>query len=224
MVGLLGGSASAAHLTVTPEVVAAFDLGFNPVTPIPDISQPVGQPLIYQIDLFFEISGLGGAHPLGGTKEGFGGLSMNINLTKPAPALTSLGYAGDTSTIQVKNMPPLTAPLWFINADAGADSADLQDIVIAVGGDNWQDAADPRLEIGESGPWYLGSAYVQWDGVTGGKAIVEVTSFGTVNVDGQAATDPGVDTVAGGEIVFVPEPATMSLLGLGAVALLRRKR
>ena len=224
MVGLLGGSASAAHLTVTPEVVAAFDLGFNPVTPIPDISQPVGQPLIYQIDLFFEISGLGGAHPLGGTKEGFGGLSMNIDLTEPPPVLESLGYAGDTSTIQVKDIPPLVVPLWLLNADAGADSADLQDIAIAVGGDSWQGASDPRLGLGESGPQFLGSAYVKWDGQTAAKAIVDVTGFGTVNTDGQAATDPGVDTVAGGEIVFVPEPATITLLGLGAVAMIRRRR
>ena len=225
MVAVLAGSAGAASLTLTGEVTAAFDrTTFTPVA-LPDISQPVGVELIYQIDIAFEISDLGDPHPLGGTEEGFGGLSMDLvrsNIGVPADFM--VGYVGDTSTIDVNGpVPGGVVNLWLLNEDSGSDTLDLVNIAIAVSGGTWQGPTDPRLGIGEGSPQALGTAYVVWDGVSAGSVTIDVLSFGTVNGDGKAATD-GDGSATGGTINFVPEPATLSLLGLGAVALIRRRR
>jgi len=225
VVAMSAGSAVGAHLDVHAQVVAAYERAtFTPVQ-LPDVSGPVGVELIYEIELSFEISDLGGPHPLGGTQEGFAGLSMDLlRANIGVPTEFFVGYeGGEHLTIDVQPPHNWVIHLWLINEDAGPDNLDLLDIVAVVSGGTWHGAADPRLQMGQSAPKYFGTAYVTWDGLTPASLTVDVTAFGTLNADGLAATDPD-GTAWGDTIYFVPGPTTLSLLGAGAVALLRRKR
>ena len=83
--------------------------------------------------------------------------------------------------------------------------------------------SDARYTVGQLGPQRVGSLFLEWDGVTAATLTVIGKQFSINTTEGLLAVDNS-GTFNTSNITFVPEPATLSLLGLGAVALLGRRR
>jgi len=208
---LMAGFAQAATLNVQANVTAAYDSLWNVVT-LPDINTNVGTPLIYQVDYSFTIADL-----IAG-QQGFGNMAMNLSLNGVAD---QLGWSGDSSTFKVG---PTNTPIWSDNGDYGV-VGDLQGVVVGISGFNTANAVDPRPTLGQDGDVrYVGSVYVLWDGVTPASVDATVTGFSTISTAGQLASDAGTAFATSVTFGAIPEPATMSLLALGGLAALIRRR
>lgn len=116
--------------------------------------------------------------------------------------------------------------------DAGPDHNDLRAILFQ----GITAHAANYLQIAEAEPLNLGSIFASWDGHTVGQIIAAygdppggcTWSTWRNNQEGTATQGDVVSMPLGtslsGEFHFNPEPATLSLLALGAAAMLRRRR
>ncbi len=220
LVGLSTAPAEAGNFSLDAEVVAAFDLVFNPIA-LPDISTFPGFAAIYQVDYTVTTS----TPPAG--ELGFASVAFSLETTGVLGDDFALGWNGTPETVDTNGaFPGGSAPLFATNLDAGAPG-DLVGILTAIaGGLTTSSPTDDRILVGQApnGPRLIGSVFMVWDGLS-------LATLTTADVAFVANSDQGVflPSTSGQsttvEFGVIPEPATLALglMGLFGLASLRRR-
>lgn len=180
---------------------------------------------LHQFDVEVSISGLA-------TGEDLKQLGLGLTLTNVVDS--GYGWIGNTSETVMVDPPgpvgPTATAVFATNADAGT-AGDLLGILAM------SNAAPAAVaQTGESGSTVsdlVGSVYVTWDSSAAGSVKVFGDPPGgstwVIWTGNDTGTSTTIQTMASGTEVgdtvnLLPEPATMGLLALGALGLLRRRR
>jgi hypothetical protein len=198
--GLVTSAGSAATLTMTATPVGRFDDAFNPLS-----FDSTSNPGVYKIDLAFSISNLAA------NEKGWGALAFDVDL---GGLTATIGWQRDYSTIDIWPLPFGVIPKFATNLDAGPSATDLQRIIVAIPS-GLTGRNDPRTKLGQSGPEFIGSLYLKFDGIGGATMSIRNLGFLTTELDGRLNTTE--QPAIGPSVTFgaaVPEPATLLLLAL----------
>ena len=213
-------SVNAAVITLDQNVVGAFETDFTPLPGIPDLSfYTAGTPIVLQVDY--------SVHVQPGTllpgERGFAATGFTIQL---GPGVTDAGGGWQPNIATVDSngaLPGGIVPAFATNVDGGTPG-DLVGILAAIAG-GITNANDPRTKIGQDGGIsYIGSVFLQWDGVTtstistDGVLMTSLSTTGQFNVPALPAP-PSITA-----LVSVPEPTTVALAGLALCGLAFRRR
>ncbi|MDZ4784036.1 MAG: PEP-CTERM sorting domain-containing protein [Planctomycetia bacterium] len=243
----LAGTSQAAVIHVAPKLRAVLASDFTPIDPAPDASALPALPggkYILQVDFLMKIDGLQAG------QLGFGNAAVNINATGIAQAADFPGWQADDWRVD-KNGPGPGGGVnkWLGNQDSGANSSDLQNILIenapkdlgAVGVDartslgiepydnNNLDPLDAPVTPWSDGE-YFGTVFFEISGEAGTQGSVSVVAAEGSTYDAQGLLSAvGVTGAPAQSLAFavqaVPEPSTFALLGLGGALLaFARKR
>jgi hypothetical protein len=214
----LAAGANAATLTMSMQVDGAFttDGSFTPVA-IP--TDTPAAPVLLQLGQYFEVS------DLAPDEAGLVNLAFSVGAANP---LENLAYPADQLGYSPENPTegfPVATPRWFANGDVGTSSTDLQEIVATLA--SGLDASSPKLQFGQSGPFLVGSVFYVYDPAKGNPLLsFERVDFSVLNTTTGQYQAPATMNTATGDMpsYLVPEPATLSMLALGGLALIRRRK
>lgn len=210
-------AAEAATIHVTPKVTGVFNADFTPVDQSLIVANdgthvllnPSPAKLILQVDVSMTIQG--------GT---FGNAAFNINLDNLRQSVDLPGWVSDVATFDINGpLPGGIVPKWADNGDFGPSGSDLQSIIVGLAPKDFGTAADPRPHLGQNGPEFMGSVYLEWDSPPGTVGRLEVVVVGASQVIDGNLTVEGVESVGGSIFVNTPEPSSLALLCLGTMAM-----
>jgi hypothetical protein len=213
---LMAVQTRAALVTLTDSIDNAFDDAVDE-DPVPfQTSQPATAGVTYEVPVFFQISQLGAG------QSGFGNIDITCSVSGPLTIDSSDGYNSNTATYTG------TKQYYFANTQAGVESSTTSEVVASIAA-GVTSSTDKRFNMGVAAPFLIGDFLVD--------APAGATGIGTISVvvNAQSTNDSGVLTLdATGTHVNaapitlnfnqIPEPASMSLLGAGALGLLARRR
>lgn len=200
---------------------AAYTPDFSSSIANPDISINTGTPAVYQVDFYVTYTNGGG------DERGFANVLFDINFSGNSLANDTLspGWSPANPTVDTNGtLPGGNASLFFTNTDAGTEG-DLQYILTSIPKISEANTSDPRQHIGEGAGTLLGSIFVDWDGV--GTETLNINLGGASyarTTDGFLIYDSNGTLIDTSLTFGVPEPASMGLLGIAALGLLRRRR
>jgi hypothetical protein len=216
LVGFFALQGQAAVIAVNPVVGGWYDTGFNPIAPVPAGTSP-GVPVIVQVDLMMQVLSLGAG------EDSFGNAGLSIQKTGPL-AEVGIGYQPNNPTVDSNGaLPGGLVNMFGQNADYGADAMDLQGILASMATGSFANASDPRRKVGEEGPYLLGSVFMQWDGV--GQATLSIDPLQvSAKLTGGAFVEAQAAPPAVLEFGAIPEPASISLVGMSLLGLALRRR
>jgi hypothetical protein len=239
LLGLLPASAAfgAAKLTIIPTYAGSLDPNTGNPVGTKDLSSPSSAAFIHQIDLRFQLEDLDTVAP--NTDMGF--ILFNI----PTQAhLTYVDPGGGPwqgfNQGYDSNGPAFGGTRTGIYSNNSDPGNDLLGITVQIGQFDAQNrqVGEQNRPVAGSGPdtlgypSLLGSIFVQWDG-QGSPSLVTTPipgSFLGLYPNNDGSTTPVVAQAdaqySSGSVQFgtVPEPASLSLIGLSALPLLRRRR
>lgn len=227
--------ASAASVTYTLNYATSTDSTFTSFADMSSawdasagpkgLANPVFNPAYYHIlNVSASVTGLAAG-------EDVNQLGLGFNLGAGLTA-SSIGWSGSDEMVGVPKQTGGTQQVPVLSSsDAGPSATDLLGIVAEI-------TQKPawKSQFGEAGSAYnwVGSIYVLWDGLTTTTATVFgdpptgstwVTWAGNATGTSTVAVDMPIGTSSGGAYAFtIPEPATMGLLAIGAIGLIRRRR
>jgi len=153
--------AAAAELTLTPVVseILQRDLLPFPAGETPSLHELQSVPLTVKVDYFFEIA------DLQENQLGFGNLVFNVDLFRLQQNAIRTRWRPDTSLIAIEEGPDGLVPKWDDNADIGPSNSDLRSVFVGLFPRDFGDpAVDQRYRIGQEGPVYIGSTYIDRNG------------------------------------------------------------
>lgn len=212
---LLAAGSHAAMLTLSDNVDAQYDnaTDFNllqsfspPLTPT--INATPGT--MYEVPIYFEISNLQPG------ESGFGNVQVVVTTTGGDTLDTTAGYIAQSQTY---TSGKATKAYWSVNQST-AYTAPAGNIVASIAGGQ---TASQVLAMGVGSPFQIGWIYID-QGATSGTVSVSAPSFSTNN-SGVLTLDPTGTSVPATTLVFnVPEPASLGMVGIGALGLLARRR
>jgi hypothetical protein len=232
-------TAEAGSMKTYLTVAARYDNAFNPLPLMLDSIGVVqnGYPGLYQIDISFTAANSPGDKGWANTLFDLGAGS---NLAGSNLALNqSDGYIANTNTLDTNGPNPGgVKPVYARNTDTG-DPTDLQAVLASIESANITTTAfDTRNNLGTAlAPFgafnspdpgsYIGSFFVDWNGVSTGKVVLRNqqysftrsdNTFGpTQTGDGASATFGYLDQVPPPD---TPEPGTLTLAGLALAGLI----
>lgn len=202
-----------AEFRVTPMLAAVLQ---PDLTPFPDGAHPGttslhGIPIAAQIDFFIEIADLQPG------ELGFGNTAFDVELRGTSQNSLAPGWQPDVTLIDLNGDLPLgLVSKWAENRDIGPSQTDLTSIYVGLFPRGFGPVGvDPRRTIGQAGPEYVGSVFVNWDGKK--RAAVQPSfslagGFSTYDEQMMLAVNPGPTHFGVVEFGGGPESTSMQVL------------
>jgi hypothetical protein len=232
--------ASAATITITDAIGQSFSGSLTSGAALTSLGTGVQQGAsVYRVDIFGTVNGATATNVFGATAFD---AAVTGGATRYSGPNTSGGTGLTTSarSVWTPNNPALgradsggtTLNTFTLASDAGVSNSDYVAITNAVDPANLgktfdpttgDPATDPRLTMGTTTPFKLGSLWVV-PGTTAGQLNLSNASFLIADVTAGTLITPATNmTVAPLTIPAVPEPATIAMMGIGALGLIGAK-
>ena len=226
--GIPASEGAAAVISVQPVVAGFLDPAtFAQLPSVPPGTNP-GHAVVVQVDVMMEVLSLASG------EDGFGiaafSFDSNSNgLGDLVPDIDAGGWYANNICVDSGPGPGGLFCLFALNSDIGADSQDLEGILVQMAVGAFTNRADPRRTVGEAGsslgvPFLLGSAFLEWNGLGGVTFTLNPLQVAAKLTTGQFVIGEAAPsaTIALGR--DVPEPCSVVLLGSGLLAMVFRRR
>ena len=213
--GLFAATVNAGTFTVTPVVGEAFTPDFSGTVAF-DPMNPGSEDVVLQVDLLLDVANLDPG------VEGLANLAFNVDLGGLSP-FTGTGYNANPELTFDNNgpLPGGITPIFPTNQDAGADTSDLQDIIVSLAGGQTNAAA---VGVGQGSPANIGNIFVPYNGASDGNVTISVVGTQASGAAGGVFTVIDGATFPVGELVLgavatgpTADPASGSIIDLDAI-------
>jgi hypothetical protein len=226
-IGLAATAAPAGEIHLTLDYIGSLSSEFEDIGfPLYDLPPTLVPSDYHGFDIYMELAGLGPG-------EDFQMVQFDINLDPRFVPADFGGWVADTSLMYDPSGPPPPVPVFPLNVDSGTDPNDLKRVIVFTS----SAAVAAAVQPGESGPVWLGTAYIQWTGNTepffGGPLLQIVDNPPGGDSWSLWVNGVGVAQYSGfhggqfANIMPIPEPSSITLAGLalvGLVAFIHRHR
>jgi PEP-CTERM motif len=236
------GLTSAATITITDKVGQSFSGSLTSGAALTSLGTGVvAGASIYRVDFFANVTGAGPTSFFGATSFD-ASIAGGATIYSGPNTSTGTGLTTSARKIWTPNNPILSnigdasqnpiTQTFTLAADSGASNSDFIALSNAIDPsslgqttalDTGNPVTDPRLAIGNPNPFLLGTMWVV-PGTTAGTISIANASYLTADTGTHQLSSPAISiTVAPLTIAAVPEPASIALMGLGALGLIGAK-